>query len=53
VIPNPNGPDFKPAIAEKYLKEIGESDPVLKQVVDSALKFPYTTLILGADGKGH
>lgn len=53
IIPNPTGPDFKPALAEKYLKELGESDPVLKQVVDSALKFPYTTLILGADGKGH
>ena len=32
---------------------LGEADEVLKQAVESSLKFPYTTLILGADGKGH
>ena len=41
------------AIEKDYLKELADSDPLLKQVVASAGKFPYTTLILGADGKGH
>lgn len=40
-------------IEKDYLKALAESDPVLKQVVESAGKFPYTTLIEGADGKGH
>jgi hypothetical protein len=39
--------------AKDYLLALGESDPVLDQVIKSAMKFPYTTLILGADGKGH
>ncbi|MCB9932423.1 MAG: hypothetical protein H6841_03285 [Planctomycetes bacterium] len=39
--------------AKDYLLALGEADPVLDQVVKSAMKFPYTTLILGADGKGH
>lgn len=38
---------------EEYLKELAESDGYLKQIVDSAITFPYTTLIEGADGKGH
>lgn len=41
------------AIEKDYLKALADSDPLLKQVVASAGKFPYTTLILGADGKGH
>ncbi|MCB9893890.1 MAG: hypothetical protein H6839_05555 [Planctomycetes bacterium] len=39
--------------AKDYLVALGESDPVLDQVVKSAMKFPYTTLVIGADGKGH
>lgn len=39
--------------AKDYLLALGEADPVLDQVIKSAMKFPYTTLILGADGKGH
>lgn len=40
-------------LAKDYLVALGEADEVLKQAVESSLKFPYTTLILGADGKGH
>ena len=39
--------------AKDYLVALGEADPVLDQVVKASMKFPYTTLILGADGKGH
>jgi len=39
--------------AKDYLLALGEADPVLDQVIKAAMKFPYTTLILGADGKGH
>lgn len=38
---------------EEYLKDLAESDAYLKQFVDAAIKFPYTTLIEGADGRGH
>lgn len=40
-------------LEENYLKALGEEDGLLKQYVDSALVFPYTCLIDGADGKGH
>ncbi|MCA8913130.1 MAG: hypothetical protein KDB82_15625 [Planctomycetes bacterium] len=40
-------------LAQDYLVALGEADAVLKQAAESAMKFPYTTLILGADGKGH
>lgn len=46
-------PDTVTVLAKDYLESLGNTDPVLKQVVESALKFPYTTLIAGADGKGH
>lgn len=46
-------PDEIEIIEEEYLKELGEGDPILKQVIDSALLFPYSALISGADGKGH
>lgn len=37
--------------AKDYLKTLAENDAVLKQYVDGALKFPWTTLIAGADGR--
>jgi hypothetical protein len=40
-------------IEKQYLEALGAADPVLKQIVDSAMIFPYTCLIVGADGKGH
>jgi hypothetical protein len=40
-------------LEESYLKVVGEQDALLKQYVDAALVFPYTSLIEGADGKGH
>ncbi len=44
----------KSAVLERgYLNNLASQEPVLKQVVDSALKFPWTTLIVGADQKGH
>jgi hypothetical protein len=39
--------------AKDYLVALGETDEVLDQIVKSSMKFPYTTLVLGADGKGH
>ncbi|MBZ0137484.1 MAG: hypothetical protein K8I27_14045 [Planctomycetes bacterium] len=46
--------DFDSEPIEKaYLKSLADSDPLLKQVVESAGKFPFSTLIQGADGKGH
>lgn len=48
------GGDFDSEPIEKdYLKALAASDPLLKQVVESAGKFPFTSLIQGADGKGH
>ena len=32
---------------------MSEADAYYKQFVDSAILFPYTSLIDGADGKGH
>ncbi|MCL4729565.1 MAG: hypothetical protein KJ044_03890, partial [Planctomycetes bacterium] len=46
-------PDTVVVLAKDYLQALGNSDPVLKQVVDAAVKFPFTTLIAGADGLGH
>jgi hypothetical protein len=40
-------------IEETYLKALAKADALLAQYVDSALVFPYTSLIEGADGKGH
>jgi hypothetical protein len=40
-------------IEESYLKSLAKADQLLAQYVDSALIFPYTSLIEGADGKGH
>lgn len=40
-------------IEETYLKALAASDDLLAQYVDSALIFPYTSLIEGADAKGH
>jgi len=48
-----SNPDSQVILAKDYLTALGNTDAVLKQVVDAALKFPYTTLIAGADGLGH
>jgi hypothetical protein len=53
VVVNQSGPDAEAVLARKYLEDLGAADPLLKQVVDVALKTPWTTLILGADGRGH
>jgi len=50
---NATGPDAVTVLEKDYLIALGNSDPVLKQTVVAALKTPYTTLIKGADGKGH
>ncbi|MBX3473462.1 MAG: hypothetical protein KF754_03700 [Planctomycetes bacterium] len=46
-------PDTVVVLAKDYLTALGNTDPVLKQVVEAAIKTPFTTLIAGADGKGH
>lgn len=48
-----DGPNKVTVLEKDYLKALGNTEPVLKQVVDAALAAPYTTLIVGADGKGH
>lgn len=40
-------------LAQDYLVALGEADAVLNQTVVAALKLPFTTLVVGADGKGH
>lgn len=40
-------------IEKKFLNAVGVAEPVLKQIVDSALKSPYSTMIIGADGGSH
>jgi hypothetical protein len=40
-------------LEKEYLTALANSDPLLKQTVDAALVFPYTSLIEGADGLGH
>ena len=40
-------------LEEAFLKSLAEADAYYKQFVDSAILFPYTSLIDGADGKGH
>lgn len=46
-------PDTVTILAKDYLVALGNSDPVLKQVAEAAMKTPFTTLIVGADGLGH
>lgn len=53
VVKSTMGPDVVTVLEKTYLTALANSDPVLKQVVDAALVFPYTTLIVGADGLGH
>lgn len=53
VVESETGPDSVAVLERAYLTALGNSDPVLKQVVDSAILFPYTSLITGADGLGH
>lgn len=48
-----SGPDVVTVLEKNYLTALGNADPVLKQVVEAAIKFPFTTLIAGADGRGH
>lgn len=50
---NASGADAQAVLARKYLEDLGAADPLLKQVVDVAIKTPWTTLIMGADGRGH
>ncbi|MEE9311680.1 MAG: hypothetical protein V3V10_04630 [Planctomycetota bacterium] len=40
-------------IAKEFLDEVGVAEPILKQIVDSALKSPYSTMIIGANGGSH
>lgn len=37
----------------KYLADLAAADPELKQYIDAAIEFPWTTLIVGADNRGH
>lgn len=53
IAPSGSGPDGEAVLARQYLLDLAKADPVLKQVVESSLTFPYTTLIVGADGLGH
>lgn len=53
VVKNPTGPDAVTVLQKDYLTALANSDPLLKQTIDAALVFPYTSLIVGADGLGH
>ncbi|MBX3458927.1 MAG: hypothetical protein KF696_03040 [Planctomycetes bacterium] len=39
--------------ARKYLEDLAAVAPLLAQVIKPALEFPWTMLIVGADGRGH
>lgn len=47
---NLKGPDKVTVLEKEYLTALANSDPLLKQTVDAALAFPYTSMIVGADG---
>ncbi|MDC1142413.1 hypothetical protein OAU50_04930 [Planctomycetota bacterium] len=50
---NEEGLTVKTSIELDYLVALGVAEPVLKQIVDSAVQSPFSALIAGADGRGH